>query len=301
MYQDSNKKMKKNFLLAFIGGSGVYKVEELKNQKWIKINTPWGPPSDKILTGTVDNNKVLFLPRHGRSHIYNPSEINYRANIYALKKLGATDIISLSACGSLKEELSPGTFILVDQFIDRTIARKKTFFEEGIVAHVPMSNPTSKSIRKACAEVLRELKIKYKNKGTYIAIEGPQFSTKAESENYRKQKIDVIGMTNMPEAKLAREAEIRYATVAMVTDYDCWHSKHDEVDVEKIIQILNKNSKNAKSLVKNVINVLPKYINKEKDPAENILDKSIITQKKNWNIKTKQKLDVILKRYLEKN
>ena len=293
--------MKKNFLLAFIGGSGVYKVEELKNQKWIKINTPWGPPSDKILTGTVDNNKVLFLPRHGRSHIYNPSEINYRANIYALKKLGATDIISLSACGSLKEELSPGTFILVDQFIDRTIARKKTFFEEGIVAHVPMSNPTSKSIRKACAEVLRELKIKYKNKGTYIAIEGPQFSTKAESENYRKQKIDVIGMTNMPEAKLAREAEIRYATVAMVTDYDCWHSKHDEVDVEKIIQILNKNSKNAKSLVKNVINVLPKYINKEKDPAENILDKSIITQKKNWNIKTKQKLDVILKRYLEKN
>jgi len=301
LYQDSNKKMKKNFLLAFIGGSGVYKVEELKNQKWIKINTPWGPPSDKILTGTVDNNKVLFLPRHGRSHIYNPSEINYRANIYALKKLGATDIISLSACGSLKEELSPGTFILVDQFIDRTIARKKTFFEEGIVAHVPMSNPTSKSIRKACAEVLRELKIKYKNKGTYIAIEGPQFSTKAESENYRKQKIDVIGMTNMPEAKLAREAEIRYATVAMVTDYDCWHSKHDEVDVEKIIQILNKNSKNAKSLVKNVINVLPKYINKEKDPAENILDKSIITQKKNWNIKTKQKLDVILKRYLEKN
>jgi 5'-methylthioadenosine phosphorylase len=291
--------MKKNFLLAFIGGSGVYKVEELKNQKWIKINTPWGPPSDKILTGTVDNNKVLFLPRHGRSHIYNPSEINYRANIFALKKLGATDIISLSACGSLKEELSPGTFILVDQFIDRTIARKKTFFEEGIVAHVPMSNPTSKSIRKACAEVLRELKIKYKNKGTYIAIEGPQFSTKAESENYRKQKIDVIGMTNMPEAKLAREAEIRYATVAMVTDYDCWHSKHDEVDVEKIIQILNKNSKNAKSLVKNVINVLPKYINKEKDPAENILDKSIITQ--NWNIKTKQKLDVILKRYLEKN
>ena len=293
--------MKNFFLLAFIGGSGIYKIEELKNQKWIEVSTPWGSPSDKILKGTVDDNKVLFLPSHGRSHIYNPSEINYRANIYALKKLGATDIISLSACGSLKEELSPGTFILVDQFIDKTIARKKTFFEEGIVAHVPMSNPTSKLIRNACAEVLKKLKIKHQNKGTYIAMEGPQFSTKAESENYRKQKIDVIGMTNMPEAKLAREAEIRYATVAMVTDYDCWHNKHGEVDVEQIIKTLNKNSKNAKSLVKNVINVLPKYINKEKDPAEDILDKSIITQKKNWNKKTKKKLDVILKRYLEKN
>ena len=293
--------MKNSFLLAFIGGSGIYQIEELKNQKWIEVSTPWGPPSDKILKGIVDDNKVLFLPRHGRSHIYNPSEINYRANIYALKKLGATDIISLSACGSLKEELSPGTFILVDQFIDKTIARKKTFFEEGIVAHVPMSNPTSKLIRNACAEVLKKLKIKHQNKGTYIAMEGPQFSTKAESENYRKQKIDVIGMTNMPEAKLAREAEIRYATVAMVTDYDCWHNKHGEVDVEQIIETLNKNSKNAKSLVKNIINVLPKYINKEKDPTKNILDKSIITQKKNWNKKTKKKLDVILKRYLEKN
>jgi 5'-methylthioadenosine phosphorylase len=293
--------MKNFFLLAFIGGSGIYQIEELRNQKWIKVSTPWGSPSDKILTGRVDGNKVLFLPRHGRSHVYNPSEINYRANIYALKKLGATDIISLSACGSLKETLSPGTFVLVDQFIDKTILRKKTFFEEGIVAHVSMANPTSRLIRNACVEVLKKLKIKHQNKGTYIAMEGPQFSTKAESEICRKQKIDVIGMTNMPEAKLAREAEIRYATVAMVTDYDCWYSKHDEVDVEQIIKTLNKNSNNAKSLVKNIINVLSKYINKEKDPAENILDKSIITQKKDWNKKTKKKLDVILKRYLEKN
>ncbi len=293
--------MNKNFLLAFIGGSGLYQIEDLKNKKWINVTTPWGPPSDKILTGVINNNKVLFLPRHGRFHTLNPSEINYRANIYALKKLGTTDIISLSACGSLKENLSPGTFVLIDQFIDKTILRKKTFFGDGIVAHVPMANPTSISIRNACAEVLRKLKIKYKNKGTYIAIEGPQFSTKAESENYRKQKIDVIGMTNMPEAKLAREAEIRYATVAMVTDYDCWHSKHDEVDVDKIIKTLNKNSNNAKSLVRNITNVLPKYIGKQKDPAENILDKSIITQKQNWNKKTKKKLDIILKRYLEKN
>ena len=293
--------MAKSFLLAFIGGSGLYQIEDLKNQKWINIKTPWGSPSDRILSGTVNNNKVLFLPRHGRSHIYNPSEINYRANIYALKKLGATDIISLSACGSLKENLSPGTFVLVDQFIDKTIGRKKTFFEEGIVAHLSMANPTSKLVRDACVEVLKKLKIKHQNKGTYIVMEGPQFSTKAESESYRKQNIDVIGMTNMPEAKLAREAEIRYATVAMVTDYDCWHSKHDDVDVEQIIKTLNKNSNKAKSLVKNIINVLPKYINKENDPAENILDKSIITQKKNWNKKTKRKLDVILKRYLERN
>ena len=282
--------MAKSFLLAFIGGSGLYQIEDLKNQKWINIKTPWGSPSDRILSGTVNNNKVLFLPRHGRSHIYNPSEINYRANIYALKKLGATDIISLSACGSLKENLSPGTFVLVDQFIDKTIGRKKTFFEEGIVAHLSMANPTSKLVRDACVEVLKKLKIKHQNKGTYIAMEGPQFSTKAESESYRKQNIDVIGMTNMPEAKLAREAEIRYATVAMVTVYDCWHSKHDDVDVEQIIKTLNKNSNKAKFLVKNIINVLPKYINKENDPAENILDKSIITQKKNWNKKTKKKL-----------
>ena len=192
--------MKKSFLLAFIGGSGIYQIEDLKNKKWINVNTPWGKPSDKILTGIVNNRKVLFLPRHGRNHIYNPSEINYRANIYALKKLGATDIISLSACGSLKERLSPGTFVLVDQFIDKTLIRKKTFFEEGIVAHVSMANPTSEILRNACEEVLKKLKIKYQRRGTYLAMEGPQFSSKAESESYRKQKIDVIGMTNMPEA-----------------------------------------------------------------------------------------------------
>ena len=291
--------MKKNFLLAFIGGSGVYKVEELKNQKWIKINTPWGPPSDKILTGTVDNNKVLFLPRHGRSHIYNPSEINYRANIYALKKLGATDIISLSACGSLKEELSPGTFILVDQFIDRTIARKKTFFEEGIVAHVPMSNPTCRLIRDACAEVLKKLKIKYRNKGTYIAMEGPQFSTKAESENYRKQKIDVIGMTNMPEAKLAREAEIRYASVSMVTDYDCWHPDHENVDVQTVIKVLLGNAAKAKNMVKNIIENFENHID-PKDPTNNCLDVAIITAPEKRTQKTKDKLKTVAGRVLNK-
>ena len=190
---------------------------------------------------------------------------------------------------------------MVDQFIDRTFSRIKTFFDEEIVAHVSMAHPTSVGLANACENALKQLKIKYQRGGTYIAMEGPQFSSLAESNLYRSWNADVIGMTNMPEAKLAREAEIRYATVAMVTDYDCWHSNHNEVDVEQIIKTLNKNSNNAKFLVKNIINVLPKYINKEKDPAENILDKSIITQKKDWNKKIKKKLDVILKRYLEKN
>ena len=293
--------MTNNFSLAFIGGSGLYDLDNLEKKKWMKVKTPWGYPSDNILSGEIKKNKIFFLPRHGRKHALNPSEINYRANIYALKKLGVTDIISLSACGSLKEKLSPGTFVLVDQFIDKTISRKKTFFEKGIVAHVPMSSPTCKFIRDACEKVLKKLRIKYQNKGTYIAMEGPQFSSKAESESYRRANIDVVGMTNMPEAKLAREAEIRYATVAMVTDYDCWHPKHDEVDVKQIIKTLNDNSNNAKALVKNIINILPKYINKKNDPSENILDKSIITQKENWNKKTKKKLEVILKRYLEQN
>jgi len=293
--------MTNNFSLAFIGGSGLYDLDNLEKKKWMKVKTPWGYPSDNILSGEIKKNKIFFLPRHGRKHALNPSEINYRANIYALKKLGVTDIISLSACGSLKEKLSPGTFVLVDQFIDKTILRKKTFFEKGIVAHVPMSSPTCKFIRDACEKVLKKLRIKYQNKGTYIAMEGPQFSSKAESESYRRANIDVVGMTNMPEAKLAREAEIRYATVAMVTDYDCWHPKHDEVDVKQIIKTLNDNSNNAKALVKNIINILPKYINKKNDPSENILDKSIITQKENWNKKTKKKLEIILKRYLEQN
>jgi len=291
--------MTKFFLLAFIGGSGIYQIEELKNQKWINVSTPWGPPSDKILTGTIDDNKVLFLPRHGRAHIYNPSEINYRANIYALKKLGATDIISLSACGSLKENLSPGTFVLVDQFIDKTFKRKKTFFEEGIVAHVPMANPTSKLIISACVEVLKKLKIKYQNKGTYIAMEGPQFSTLAESNLYRSWKADVIGMTNMPEAKLAREAEIRYASVSMVTDYDCWHPDHENVDVQTVIKVLLGNAAKAKNMVKNIIENFEDHID-PKDPTNNCLDVAIITAPEKRTKKTIDKLKTVAGRVLNK-
>ena len=290
-----------NNKLAIIGGSGLYDVEEFKDRDLLDINTPWGKPSDQILKTKYNGKEVYFLPRHGKGHFISPSNINFRGNIDALKQLGVTDIVSVSAVGSLKEDLPPGKFVLVDQFIDRTFARNKTFFDEDIVAHVSMAHPTSKGLMKACEEAIKKESIPYQKGGTYVVMEGPQFSTLAESNLYRSWKADVIGMTNMPEAKLAREAEIRYATVAMVTDYDCWHDKHEEVDVEQIIKTLNKNSNNAKSLVKNIINVLQKYINKEKDPAENILDKSIITHKKHWNKKTKQKLYVILKRYLEKN
>ena len=290
-----------NNKLAIIGGSGLYDIEELKDREFLDLNTPWGKPSDQILKTKFNKKEVFFLPRHGRGHFISPSKINFRANIDALKQLGVTDIISVSAVGSLKEELNPGKFVIVDQFIDRTFARNKTFFDNEIVAHVSMALPTSNGLMQACEEAIKKENIPYQRGGTYVVMEGPQFSTLAESNLYRSWKADVIGMTNMPEAKLAREAEIRYATVAMVTDYDCWYSKHDEVDVEQIIKTLNKNSSNAKSLVKNIINILPKYINKEKDPAENILDKSIITQKKNWNKKTKKKLEVILRRYLRQN
>ena len=290
-----------NNKLAIIGGSGLYDVEEFKDREFLDLNTPWGKPSDQILKTKFNEKEVFFLPRHGRGHFISPSKINFRANIDALKQLGVTDIISVSAVGSLKEELNPGKFVIVDQVIDRTFARNKTFFDDEIVAHVSMAHPTSNGLMNACEEAIKKENIPYQRGGTYVVMEGPQFSTLAESNLYRSWKADVIGMTNMPEAKLAREAEIRYATVAMVTDYDCWHSQHDNVDVEQIIKTLNKNSNNAKSLVKNIINILPKYISKEKDPTENILDKSIITQKKDWNKKTKKRLEIILKRYLEKN
>ena len=296
------KKSIKPPIIGVIGGSGIYEVDGLKNAEWRRIESPFGEMSDEVLFGELEGQPIIFLPRHGRGHRIPPSAINFRANIDGLKRCGVTEIISVSACGSLKEDLSPGTFVVCDQFIDRTFAREKSFFGTGLVAHVGLGHPTCSRLSAVIGKTLEELSISYKMGGTYLAMEGPQFSTLAESKLYRSWDCDVIGMTNMPEAKLAREAEIRYATVAMVTDYDCWYSQHDDVDVEQIIKTLNKNSNNAKSLVKNIINILPKCIEEyPKDPAENILDKSIITQKQNWNKKTKKKLDIILKRYLEKN
>ena len=262
--------------LAIIGGSGLYDIEGLSKIDSLKIQTPWGDPSDEIVKATFESKEVLFLPRHGKGHFISPSKINFRANIDALKQLGATDIVSISAVGSLKEDLKPGMFVIVDQFIDRTFARNKTFFDEDIVAHVSMAKPTSIGLMNACEESIITEGILYKRDGTYLVMEGPQFSTLAESELYRSWGADVIGMTNMPEAKLAREAEIRYASISMVTDFDCWHPDHDNVDVKQIIETLSQNSSNAKKVVKNLILNFEKFIDKQ-DPTNNCLDFAIIT------------------------
>lgn len=237
-------------MLAIIGGSGVYNIDSLTNTRWVKVDSPFGQPSDEILTGELAGQPMAFLPRHGRGHKLPPSEINYRANIDALKRLGATSIISVSAVGSLREHLPPGMFVIVDQFIDRTFARQKSFFGSGLVAHVSMARPVCQRLGDAIEAAAQKTGIRHVRGGTYLVMEGPQFSSLAESELYRSWNCDVIGMTNMPEAKLAREAEICYATVAMVTDYDCWHPQHDDVTVDMIIKTLLANAENARSLVK---------------------------------------------------
>jgi len=285
--------------LGIIGGSGLYKIEGFDQTKWKKVKTEWGKTSDDILIAKLENEEIYFIPRHARGHKINPSNINFRANIDALKQMGVTDIISVSAVGSLKRNLSPGTFVVIDQFIDRTFARTKTFFDEEIVAHVSMAKPVSKSLSKCCESALKKLNISFQMNGTYIVMEGPQFSTLAESNIYRSWGADVIGMTNMPEAKLAREAEIRYCTVAMVTDYDCWHPDHDEVDVAMVIQTLTKNALNAQNMIKEIIKTY-KDFSAETDPANNCLDTSIITDPKSRSKKTMKKLRYIAGRVFNK-
>ena len=285
--------------LGIIGGSGLYKMEGFQKTKWKKINTPWGNPSDKILIAKLGKEEICFLPRHSRGHKINPTNINFRANIDAMKQLGVTDIISVSAVGSLKENLQPGKFVIVDQFIDRTFSRIKTFFDDEIVAHVSMAKPTSAGLTNCCEAVLKKLNISYQTGGTYIVMEGPQFSTLAESTLYRSWGADVIGMTNMPEAKLAREAEIRYCTIAMVTDYDCWHPDHDEVDVSVVIQTLMKNASNAQNMIKEIAKTY-KDFSIEQDPANNCLDVAIITDPKLRSKKTIKKLKNIAGRVLNK-
>ena len=239
-------------MLAVIGGSGVYDIEGLENKRWTKMTSPFGEASDELLVGELGGRPIAFLPRHGRGHRLPPSEINYRANIDGLKRAGVTQIISASAVGSLREHLSPGMFVIVDQFVDRTFARIKSFFTKGLVAHVSMAHPVCARLGDALEEAAREAGIRHVRGGTYLVMEGPQFSSLAESELYRSWNCDVIGMTNMPEAKLAREAEICYATVAMVTDYDCWHPDHDDVTVEMIVKTLFANADKARALVKAV-------------------------------------------------
>ena len=288
-----------NNKLAIIGGSGLYDVEEFKNRELIDLNTPWGKPSDQILKTDYYKKEVYFLPRHGKGHFISPSNINFRANIDALKQLGVTDIVSISAVGSLKEDLTPGKFVIIDQFIDRTFARHKTFFDDEIVAHVSMAHPTSKGLMKACEEAIKKEDINYQKGGTYVVMEGPQFSTLAESNLYRSWNADVIGMTNMPEAKLAREAEIRYASVSMVTDYDCWHPDHENVDVQKVIKVLLDNASKAKNMIKNLIHIFENYIDPN-DPTNNCLDVAIITAPEKRTQKTKDKLKTIASRVLNK-
>ena len=288
-----------NNKLAIIGGSGLYDIDEFKERKLLKLETPWGKPSDEILKTKYNNKEIFFLPRHGRGHSISPSKINFRANIDALKQLGVTDIVSVSAVGSLKEDLSPGKFVIVDQFIDRTFARSKSFFDDEIVAHVSMAHPTSSGLMNSCEEAIKQENIEYQKGGTYVVMEGPQFSTLAESNLYRSWNADVIGMTNMPEAKLAREAEIRYASVSMITDFDCWHPDHENVDVQQVIKVLLDNAEKAKKMIKNIINNFESHIN-SKDPTNNCLDVAIITAPEKRTQKTIDKLKTVAGRVLNK-
>lgn len=250
-------------MIGVIGGSGVYQIDGLEGASWVKVKTPWGRPSDQVLVGRLNGLAMAFLPRHGRGHVETPSSINYRANIDALKRLGCTDVVAVSAVGSLREDFAPGDFVLVDQYIDRTFAREKSFFGPGCVAHVSLAHPTCPQLSAACAMAARQARARVHVGATYLAMEGPQFSTRAESLMYRQWGADVIGMTGMPEAKLAREAELCYASVAMVTDYDCWHDGHDAVDVQQVIATLVANSGRARALVA----ALPGHLDADRAPC----------------------------------
>ena len=240
-------------VIGIIGGSGLYDIDGLEDRSWRRVKTPWGDPSDELLFGRLGEVQCVFLPRHGRRHSLSPSHLNFRANIDALKRSGVTDVLSLSAVGSLKSELTPGQFVVVDQFIDRSFAREKSFFGEGVVAHVSMAQPVCTRVGDVLAASASALALPFTRGGTYLVMEGPQFSTLAESELYRTWGCSVIGMTNMPEAKLAREAEMCYATVAMVTDFDCWHLEHANVTVDAVVQILKQNAIGARDLIRSSV------------------------------------------------
>ncbi len=263
--------------LGVLGGSGLYAMPGLQDVRETQVETPWGLPSDSLIEGVLDGLPVVFLPRHGRGHKLSPTDLNYRANICALKMAGVTDIVSLSACGSLKESLDPGTFVVVDQFVDRTFARAKTFFGPGCVAHVQMADPVCGRLAGMAAQAARAAGAKVVEGGTYLVMEGPQFSTRAESALYRSWGLDVIGMTNMPEAKLAREAELPYATVAMVTDYDCWREDHADVDVADILRVLQDNARTAQDTVRHLAAAMQGAREPSPQGIEHALDVAIIT------------------------
>ena len=285
--------------IGIIGGSGVYDIEGLENKRWQRVESPFGATSDELLFGELGGIQLVFLPRHGRGHKIPPSEINFRANIDALKRVGTTDVISISAVGSLREDLSPGTFVIVDQFIDRTFAREKSFFGVGMVAHVSMAHPVCGRLGDYLEAAATEAGISAIRGGTYLVMEGPQFSTLAESNLYRSWGCDVIGMTNMPEAKLAREAELCYATVAMVTDYDCWHPDHDHVTVEQIIKVLTQNADKARSLVKQAAPKMWNDTHAAECHCRSALQYALITAPTERDVAMMQKLDVVAERMLK--
>ncbi len=285
-------------VIGVIGGSGVYDIEGLTGAEWRRVESPFGAPSDELLFGALDGQPMVFLPRHGRGHKLPPTELNFRANIDAMKRAGVTEIISISAVGSLREDIAPGSFVIVDQFIDRTFARTKSFFQSGMVAHVAMADPVCGRLGDALEAAADEVGIACLRGGTYLVMEGPQFSTKAESELYRSWGCDVIGMTNMPEAKLAREAEICYATVAMATDYDCWHPHHDEVTVEQIVKVLVANADHARALVKAAVPKLATRKNSCERGCHHALDNAIITQPEARDPEVVARLDAVAGRVL---
>jgi len=286
-------------IIGVIGGSGLYAIEGLQNAQWRSVETPWGAPSDALLHGEIGGVEVRFLPRHGRGHIQTPTSINYRANIDALKRSGVTDVISVSACGSFREEMAPGDFVIVDQFIDRTFAREKSFFGPGCVAHVSMAEPVCPRLGDALAAAARGAGVTVHRGGTYLCMEGPQFSTVAESRLYKGWGCAVIGMTNMPEAKLAREAELCYATVAMVTDYDAWHPHHDAVDVAAVIRVLTGNADKARAMVRAAVPAL----GGDRAPCpcgcDRALDYALITAPEARDPAMTRKLDAVAGRVLQ--
>ncbi len=292
--------MSRRAVLGIIGGSGLYGIA-LENAEHVRVHTPWGEPSDDYLVGEVEGLKVVFLPRHGKGHRLSPTDINYRANIDGFKRLGVTDLVSLSACGSFREELSPGTFVLVDQFIDRTFARPKSFFGKGCVAHVSMARPVSPALVDRIEAACKAEGLRYHRGGTYLAMEGPQFSTLAESHMYRAWGCDVIGMTNMPEARLAREAEIKYATVAMVTDYDSWHEEHGEVDITAILQVMQQNADNAARLVRRLVADFPRVFEPCPAGSHMALEHAVITAPEARDPALLRKLDAVAGRVLNRD
>ena len=285
--------------IGVIGGSGVYEIAGLEGAAWVRVETPWGDPSDEFLTGTLNGIPMAFLPRHGRGHVHSPSTVPYRANIDALKRLGVTDVISVSACGSFREEMAPGDFVIVDQFIDRTFAREKSFFGTGCVAHVSLAHPVCARLGDAAERAARDQGITVHRGGTYLAMEGPQFSSVAESKLYRENwGCDVIGMTNMPEAKLAREAELCYASVAMITDYDSWHPEHGAVDISTIIATLTGNADHARGLVAR----LSEYLETERGlcrcGCDRALDFAVMTAPEKRDAALVKKLEAVAGRVL---